>query len=789
VTSASTRLQPNLLRTALATLLALALAGAAVAADVPPAPGASGATPAKPKAKVPEWLAQMDFGPVIADTVIAADDNIAIKGYAVRLEGNGADGAPVLGGMCFDADLLRMSAGWTGGYLDLKGDAYDGSHSPGPRTAGRPVFATRPTPGWAAKDGGFADPRHEPYGPLPAGWAKYKGCYVHGAQAVLSYSVGAGAVLELPGMEPGGAALSRTFHLAGMAAATMVVAELPGAAARVEGGIAVLAADQHLVWAGLVGAPAGVALAAADGRIVMTVPALKSAVFKLVIGNADPAKAAALVAAAAPAADPEPLTRGGAPRWPTPVETVGALGDAPGQAAPDAAYVVDTITAPYENPYHCQMRFGGFDFFADGRAAISTWNGDVWIVSGIDAGLGKLSWKRFAAGLHHPLGLKVVDDTVYALCRDGLFRVRDLDHDGEADFYECFNNDVHTTSAFHEFAFDLWTDAKGDFYFAKAGPVKKGGRGFETIADHHGCLLKISKDGSKLEVVATGFRAPNGISVGPHGELTSGDNEGTWTPTSRINLIEPGGFYGVPDLAHREPRPVACDPPLCWLPHGVDNSCGGQAWVTSDRWGPLEGRLLHLSYGTCSLFLVAWSKQDGVAQGGCTRFPLGFNSGSMRARFNARDGQLYVSGLKGWQTTAANGGGFQRVRYTGKPVTMPAEMAVRKNGISLTFSGALDRAAATDKDNFAAEQWNYLWTEAYGSPEVMPSDPKKTGHEPVVIASTTLSADGKTLFLEIPALQPVMQLKLKYRLKSAAGAPVEQEFYATVNKLGTASGP
>ena len=38
----------------------------------------------------------------------------------------------------------------------------------------------------------------------------------------------------------------------------------------------------------------------------------------------------------------------------------------------------------------------------------------------------------------------------------------------------------------------------------------------------------------------------------------------------------------------------------------------------------------------------------------------------MRARFNAADGQLYVCGLKGWQTRATKDGIFQRVRYTGK---------------------------------------------------------------------------------------------------------------------------
>jgi len=31
------------------------------------------------------------------------------------------------------------------------------------------------------------------------------------------------------------------------------------------------------------------------------------------------------------------------------------------------------------------------------RAAMSTWNGDVWIVSGVEGDLAKLTWKRIAS--------------------------------------------------------------------------------------------------------------------------------------------------------------------------------------------------------------------------------------------------------------------------------------------------------------------------------------------------------------------------------------------------------
>ena len=129
-------------------------------------------------------------------------------------------------------------------------------------------------------------------------------------------------------------------------------------------------------------------------------------------------------------------------------------------------------------------------------------------------------------------------------------------------------------------------------------------------------MFKVSKDGSKFEVVARGFRAPNGMGVGPHGELTCGDNEGTWTPMCPLNWIKPGGFYGVPDFANRPTKPTIRDNPLCWFPKDIDNSNGGQVWITGDKFGPLSGQLLHSSYGTCQLFVVLKEEVGGADAGG-----------------------------------------------------------------------------------------------------------------------------------------------------------------------------
>jgi hypothetical protein len=452
------------------------------------------------------------------------------------------------------------------------------------------------------------------------------------------------------------------------------------------------------------------------------------------------------------------------------VETVGAVSK---EASP---YVADSLTAPEKNPYKSWLRFTGLDFFPDGRAALCTWSGDVWIVSGIDAGLEKLTWKRYATGIGQPMGLKIVDGKVHTISRDQLSRLHDLNGDGEADYYECVNNDIKLTTNFHEFCFDLQTDKDGNFYCTKGSPIWAGSL---RTTEFSGTVCKIAKDGSKVEILATGLRAPNGLGISPTGEILCTDNQGNWVPECPVNLIRPGGFYGFHSPGQKQ---LEREKPICWIPMSIDKSAGGLVWVPDDRWGPLKGRLILNSYD-CSVSLVLRERCGDEDQGGVVRFPFKFPSGVMRGRFNPVDGQLYVAGLRGWSSGAAKDCAFQRVRYTGKPVQLPVAVTTRKGGMDVTFSGELDRAAASDVENIGAIGFNVVRTGNYGSSEYSLRDPKKQGRDPVEIKSSTLSADGKTLSLEIPDLRPMTNFILRFRLKAADGAPVQVELDYTLHKV------
>jgi hypothetical protein len=155
----------------------------------------------------------------------------------------------------------------------------------------------------------------------------------------------------------------------------------------------------------------------------------------------------------------------------------------------------------------------------------------------------------------------------------------------------------------------------------------------------------------------------------------------------------------------------------------------------------------------------------------------------MRARFNQVDGQLYVCGLKGWQTRAAKDGAFQRVRYTGKPIRMPTEFHVKPGELVMTFSDPVDSSVAADPDNWNIEQWNYIFRFEYGSPDMSVADPKKKGHDTVDIDSIEVSPDKKTVTLKIKDLKPVMQMKILMKIKSADGTPMDWEIDNTINEI------
>ena len=468
------------------------------------------------------------------------------------------------------------------------------------------------------------------------------------------------------------------------------------------------------------------------------------------------------------ASDLQAATQGSPARWPEVIETKTAPGTNEGP------FAADVLTLPDNNPWNAQVRMTGFDFYPGGdRAAVCAWDGDVWLVDGLMAKDGTLRWRRIASGLFQPLGLKIVDGVIYVTCRDQLVILRDLNGDLETDFYECFNNDHQVTEHFHEFAMGLQVDDNGNFYYAKSARHAK-----TAVVPHHGTLLRVSPDGERTDILATGFRAANGVCLNPDGTFVVTDQEGHWNPKNRINWVEEGGFYGNMYGYHEvtDESDEAMDPPLCWITNEFDRSPAELLWVPEDCWGSLGGSLFSLSYGYGKVYVVPFETVDGLKQGGMCELPLPqFPTGIARGRFSEADGQLYVCGMFAWGSNQHQPGGFYRIRRTEEPAYLPIGLNASTDGVQITFSGELDPKTATDPENYAITAWDLQRSKNYGS--------KHYNERPWKASAAKLSADRKAVTLTLPEIEPTWGMEIRCFLKSAEGTPVNVRIHNTIHRL------
>jgi len=452
------------------------------------------------------------------------------------------------------------------------------------------------------------------------------------------------------------------------------------------------------------------------------------------------------------------LVRGGGPQWPETIETAVTVSDR-------TPFTVDSLGLPVDNPWNVPVFCGGHDFLPDGSIVVCTMHGDVWRAALVPGDAARLRWRRIASGLHQPLGLVVVDGAIHVLGRDQITRLGDLDGDGEMDDYRCFSRAYRTSPGGHDYVCGLERDARGRFV---------------TASSTEG-LLRIAADGSTAEVLATGLRNPDGVGVLPDGTVTAASSEGDWVPASLVAAVRPAAEAAAPPhFGHGGPRDGRTPAtPLVWLPRGMDNSAGGQAWIPEGALGPLGGQLVHLSFGAGTAFALLRDECGGVMQGAIVPLPVSFRSGAHRARFHPRDGALYVSGMAGWGSYTPDDGCLERVRFTGRDTQLPVGFHLHDNGVLVRFAQPIDVACAADPTRHFAQCWNYRYSGGYGSAEYAPGHDGLRGHDHLPITAALPGADGRSLFLEIPSIRPVSQLHLL--VQSAPG--VDHDLVITANKL------
>jgi glucose/arabinose dehydrogenase/cytochrome c553 len=751
---------------ALVSLLALAaLLPPTATAATPKA--AKKAPPPKVAASSAPWVeADFPFFSSILDARAAGaglpTDNLAPRGLVLNLGGGLWAG--------FDPDLLRLVALWRGEGVTAAalapGSYHDiGRKTPGgqeklPQLAGTAWLATGVHPGWqAAGPLDRTDPRtpapspEEPgRGPLPPERGRFRAVQLLPDGAVLEYEVAGATVRERffpagTAAEPG---IGRTVEVG------------PGPALRLLAGRTAAGVALRLAAPAV---PGGAALSFEQGMHVVDLPARTAPLRFTVLAGPGPA-------ATTLAGEPPALTGRNRARWPEELPTTVKMAEA------TTAFVIDPIGLPDPNPRRRAVRPSDIQFLPDGTAAVVTLDGDVWLVRGLHEPAGQPRWRRFASGLHEPMSLAVRGDELMAFDRNGIWRLRDLDGDGEADVHELFSNAFGQTADLREFPSQIRPAPGGEFVIAK------GGQQATTQGKHNGSVLRISADGRTATVLGYGFRQPN-IGVDPRtGLVTSSDQQGQYIPSTPLHVVRDGRFHGfLPPFTPIEQYPAPVVEPLTWIPHPVNASALSQVWLHDARLGPLNGSLVHIGYNRPELFQVLFNRRGTEPQAAVVSITRGFAFPPLNGAVNPRDGLLYLAGFQvlGWGNVIDVPAGLGRLRHTGRPDPLPLELAVLDRGVLLRFGSPLDPRRATDPASYSLQGWSYRRTHKYGSAQYKADG--SPGQDAFTPSAAYLSRDGRSVFVAVPGLQPVMQLRVGWSLATVTGERLEENAYTTPREL------
>jgi cytochrome c551/c552 len=492
-------------------------------------------------------------------------------------------------------------------------------------------------------------------------------------------------------------------------------------------------------------------------------------------------------------------------------------------AAEDDYYPIVTLPIPED----ILIEGGGIATLPDGRLAVATRRGHVWMIENALSTDGRCNYKLFASGLHEPLGCLYKDNALYIAQRGELTKLVDETGDGIADVYET----VYAwplSGHYHEYSFGPAPAPDGSFFVT--GNVAFGDEEWwrgESRVPMRGWTMKITPDG-KMEPWATGMRSPAGYGM-YEGELFYDDNQGDWIGSGAIWHVKKGAFTGHPaglkwtpivkdspvklttdqlyakvdPMMKRNDKGGAIKPendekdintkpfyemkaqfpemqvPAVWLPHGILGISNAEIKVnnTNGRFGPFDGQLFVGDQGQSKIMRVFLEKINGEYQGAAFDFRSDFQSGAMRMDW-ASDGSLFVGQTnRGWGSAGDKNEGLQRVFWNGK---MPFEMKEVKStpdGFEISFTKPADLASLKNLNNYEGRSFTYKYFPVYGSPQIRNADLK--------IEGVKVSDDGMKVRMVISNLTRyhVHELDLS-GIKDASGKGLlHSKFFYTLNNI------
>jgi glucose/arabinose dehydrogenase len=427
-------------------------------------------------------------------------------------------------------------------------------------------------------------------------------------------------------------------------------------------------------------------------------------------------------------------------------------------------YTLDSLEVPEGEV----IEVGSIEWMPDGRLAVGSRRGEIWMVHNSLKGLDGVEWKRYAHGMHQLLGLSYnkKDKYLYATQRGEITKVNDRDGDGVADEFRTFCDDWGVSGDYHEYVFGTKFDKDGYMYIVLC---LTGSGGANKDTPYRGWAMRITPEGV-AEPFCGGIRSPGGIGFDAQERVFYGDNQGPWNGTSSVKHLKQGSFQGNPTgniwykRAPKLKEPVKHEsggrivtaakamkeyvPPTAQLTHGVlGNSTSGMvADTTGGKFGPFTGQLFVYDQSHSNIVRLHIEEVNGVLQSAAFMFMEsgeGFGSGNLVGVF-APDGSMFVGGTnRGWGSRGKKTGAVDRIRWTGKVPFEPYSMSAKPDGFEIAYTKPIDKASAENLAGWSMEAHTYIYQSKYGSPVVDKSQPKITGVKVI---------DDKTVRVTVDAL-------------------------------------
>ncbi|MEY4382593.1 MAG: hypothetical protein RI995_135 [Bacteroidota bacterium] len=474
------------------------------------------------------------------------------------------------------------------------------------------------------------------------------------------------------------------------------------------------------------------------------------------------------------------------------------------KGAPQEAdfYEIKTIPIPKE----IYLEVGGIATMPDGRLAISTRRGEIWILENpYQQDNHQVNYHRFASGMHEILGLAYDNGVFYCSQRGELTKVSDVNRDGIADRYEPVYQ-FELSGNYHEYTYGPVFDKNGDMWVSLN--LAWIGFGEGKFSKWRGWFVKITKDG-KLEPFAGGLRSPAGYSFNTDGDLFYGENQGDWVGSGRVTHLAKGEFAGNPGGLKwaKEPNspfkltleeiPDNGNPmfeaaqkvknlklPAVWFPHaimGISTSDILQD-TTGGKFSPFPGQYFVADQGQSKVMRMGLEKVNGVYQGFCINYREGFQSGILRERFGL-DGSMFVGMTsRGWGSTGKDEFGLQRLVWNGKIPFEIKEIHSKTDGFEISFTKPVDENSVKKISSYALRSYIYKYQHQYGSPIIDLKDLK--------IKAIKMSEDKMTIRLILDGMRRyyIHELKLPGIQSQTGENLLHETAYFTINEIVASNG-